>query len=329
MVLYAKQLRPANDSTKETETTPTNEAMKWGPMCEDHAVALYINGMPCIKFEKTGLWVTRDRNGAAWPGVCPDGIVDSDTVAEIKCPYMGGNPLAYRKVPVLYVPQCQLEMHSIKPRKTVIFLVKRNEQFIQDLLIQLKGFWSEAQAGKMPTWNTHLDHLKAQAQSTILTTLASCRSENAMEHKYFDMFLKKDQGTPKRKCQGCQKLQVLCKVNPCQKKLHLNPSSPSSNIVQSYTYGSGQMANSCYLDTFLESIYHPFIRQITPERTHFDRKTPAMDTLLESLVLHRQGSFHRSKMVLWTYLYQHSSNGKTTFPLGQMAGISNIFNALC
>ena len=198
MVLYAKQLRPANDSTKETETTLINEAMRWGSMWEDHAVATYINGMPCKKFEKTGLWVTRDRNGAAWLGVSPDGIVDSDTVVEIKCPYMGGNPLPYRKVLVLYVPQYQLEMHSINtekchfvcgtPRKTVIFLVKRDEQFIQDLLIQLKGFWSEAQAGKMPTWNTHLDHLRAQAQSTILTTLASCRSENAMEHKDFDMF---------------------------------------------------------------------------------------------------------------------------------------------
>ena len=208
MVLNGKQLRPANDSTKETETTPINEAIRWGSMCEDHAVATYINGMLCKKFEKTGLWVTRDRNGAAWPGVCPDGIVDSDTVVEIKCPCMGGNPLPYRKVPVLYVPQSQLEMHSIntgkchfvcgRPRKTVIFLVKRDELFIQDL-IQLKGFWSEAQAGKMPTWNTHLDHLKAQAQSTILMTLPSCRSENAMEHKDFDMFWKKDQGTPKRK----------------------------------------------------------------------------------------------------------------------------------
>ena len=121
-----------------------------------------------------------------------------------------------------------------------------------------------------------------------------------MEHKDFNMFWKNAQGTPTRKCQGCRKLQVLCRVNPCQKKLHSNPSSPSSSIFQSYTYGSGQMANSCYLDTFLESNYHPFIRQITPERTHFDHTTPAMDTLLESIVLRRQGGFHRRKMVLWT-----------------------------
>ena len=150
-----------------------------------------------------------------------------------------------------------------------------------------------------------------------------------MEHKDFNMFWKNAQGTPTRKCQGCRKLQVLCRVNPCQKKLHSNPSSPSSSIFQSYTYGSGQMANSCYLDTFLESIYHPFIRQITPERTQFDHTTPAMDTLLESIVLHGQGSFHRSKMVLWTYLHHHTSNRRTTFPLGQMAGISNVFTALC
>ena len=90
-----------------------------------------------------------------------------------------------------------------------------------------------------------------------------------------------------------------------------------------------KMANSCYLDSFLESIYHPFIRQITPERTYLDRTTQGMDTLLESIVFRGQGSFHRSKMVLRTYLHQHTSNGRTTFPLGQMAGISNIFTALC
>jgi len=54
-----------------------------------------------------------------------------------------------------------------------------------------------------------------------------------------------------------------------------------------------------------------------------------MDTLLESIVLREQGSFHKSKMVLWTYLHQHASNARTTFPLGQMAGISNVFTALC
>ena len=219
------------------------------------------------------------------------------------------------------------------PRRTVIYLVKRDEQFIQDLLVQLKGFWNETQSGRVPTWNINLDHLKAKAQkisdqSTLLKTLASCRKENAMEHKYFNLFWKKNEGIPKRKCHGCGKLQVICKLKPCQKK---SPDTTyhSLDIFQSYTYGSGQIANSCYIDTFLESIYHPFTRQITPATTNFEHTTLAMDTLLESIVIREQGSFHKSKMVLWSYLNQHTYNGRTVFPLGQMAAISNVFTALC
>ena len=72
-----------------------------------------------------------------------------------------------------------------------------------------------------------------------------------------------------------------------------------------------------------------FHTKMTPVRTHFDHTTSAMDTLLESIVLRGQRSFHRSKMVLWTYLQQHTSNGRTTFPLSQMVGISNVFTARC
>lgn len=39
-------------------------------------------------------------------------------------------------------------------------------------------------------------------------------------------------------------------------------------------------------------------------------------------------SFHRGKMVLWTYLHWYTSNGRMAFPLGQMAGIANVFTAL-
>ncbi|KAJ7322760.1 hypothetical protein OS493_032943 [Desmophyllum pertusum] len=54
-----------------------------------------------------------------------------------------------------------------------------------------------------------------------------------------------------------------------------------------------------------------------------------MDALLESIVLREQGKFHSSKIVLWNYLRNHTSHGQTTFPIGQMAAISNIFDALC
>ena len=320
-----------------------NDAMKWGSMCEDHAVATYIHGMSCQKFEKTGLWITKDKEGSPWLAVSPDGIVDDDTVVEIKCPYMGGNPFPYRKVPLLYIPQCQLEMFATNtqkchfvcwtPRRTVIFLIKRDEEFIQELLVQLKCFWKEAQIGEVLKWNMNLDFLKTKAQnisdqSVLLKTLVSCRKENAMEHSHFNLFWKKNEVVPKRKCHGCGKLQVICKLNPCDKKI-TSTNCHSLNMFQSYTYASGQIPNSCYIDTFLEAIYHPFTRQITPATTNFIHTTSAMDTLLESIVIREQGKFHSSKMVFWSYLRNNTTNGQTTFPLGQMAAISNIFSALC
>ena len=56
---------------------------------------------------------------------------------------------------------------------------------------------------------------------------------------------------------------------------------------------------------------------------------PAMDTLLESIVTRQQGKFHSSKMALWSYLHNNTTNGQATFPLGQMAAISNVFSVLC
>ena len=63
-------------------------------------IATYINEMQCTEFKRTGLWVTSDKDGSRWLGVSPDGIVDNDTVVEIKCPYIEGNPFPYRKVPI-------------------------------------------------------------------------------------------------------------------------------------------------------------------------------------------------------------------------------------
>jgi len=89
---------------------------------------------------------------------------------------MGGNPFPYRKVPLLYVPQCQLEMYATNtktchfvcwtPRRTYIYLVKRNDKFIQELFAHLKSFWSQALAGEIPTWNMNLELLKTKATAT-------------------------------------------------------------------------------------------------------------------------------------------------------------------
>ena len=156
MVNYAGELRSNNVNTNEI-----NDAMRWGSMCEEHAIATYIKHMPCKKFLKTGLWLSQDQKGISWLGVSPDGIVDQETVIEIKCPYMGGNPFPYRKVPYLYIPQCQLEMYVTNttkchfvcwtPRRTFVYLIQRDDQFIEGLLIQLKHFGKKQYKEKFQT----------------------------------------------------------------------------------------------------------------------------------------------------------------------------------
>ena len=121
-----------------------------------------------------------------------------------------------------------------------------------------------------------------------------------------NLFWNKNECTPKRKCNGCRK--VMCKLHPCDKKLP-RATINSMDAFQSYTYGSGQRLNSCFIDNFLEAIYHPFIRQITPATTNFNKTTPAMDTLVESIVTREQGKFDSSKMALWSYLRNNRTNG--------------------
>ena len=107
----------------------------------------------------------------------------------------------------------------------------------------------------------NLELLKTKAQdisdrSKLFKTLSSCRKENAMEHSHFKLFWNRNECTAKRKCNGCGKLQVMCKLHPCDKKLP-RVTINSMDAFQSYTYGSGQILNSCYIDTFLEAILDP------------------------------------------------------------------------
>lgn len=86
---------------------------------------------------------------------------------------MGRNPFPYRGAPLLYIPQCLLEMHPINnkkchfvywtPRRTSIYLMKRDKPFIQMLPAQFKCFWDEAQIGEVLTWNMNLEFLKTEA----------------------------------------------------------------------------------------------------------------------------------------------------------------------
>ena len=81
------------------------------------------------------------------------------------------------------------------PKRTLVYLIERDEKFIQDLLVYLKSFWSEAVAGRKTTVNEELDHLKRSAEdisnhSKLLKSINSCTTEQATEHPDFNRFWK-------------------------------------------------------------------------------------------------------------------------------------------
>lgn len=133
MISYAQELK-----SNKVESTEVNDAVRWGSMCKDYPIVTYIQHKPCRKFAKTGLSITTDHEGSPWLCVSSNGIVDDDTVIEIKCPYMGGKPFPYRKVPLLHIPQCQLEMYATNtnrrnfvcwtPRRTLFCLLNQERQ---------------------------------------------------------------------------------------------------------------------------------------------------------------------------------------------------------
>ena len=53
-----------------------------------------------------------------------------------------------------------------------------------------------------------------------------------------------------------------------------------------------------------------------------------MDDILEAIILREQGQFHKSKMTLWNFLQNNTTNGYKNFCLGKMASIPQIFDAL-
>ena len=79
MEKYAKELRTGGADNGEV-----NDAMAWGSMCEDHAIATYVSKISCKEYKKTGLWVVSYDKGRKWLGISPDGIVDGEIVVEIK-----------------------------------------------------------------------------------------------------------------------------------------------------------------------------------------------------------------------------------------------------
>ena len=88
---------------------------------------------------------------------------------------------------------------------------------------------------------------------------------------------------------------------------------------QSFQWGSNGIRNSCFIDSFLEVIYHVWARQ---------KKKMLPEELEEALFQRGSKNFHRSKMVLWQYLQDHAINNYDTFTPGDMGAITAVIDCL-
>ena len=156
----------------QTEPSESNLAMLWGSINEDSALVTYLNkffsqnkGGAVVK--QTGIWCLKDDNNINWLGSSPGGIIELDgilkTVIEIKCPFMGGKPVPYKNVCVNHIPQIMLEMFCTStqqchyvvwtPIGTKVFLVERDDTYIELLLNYLHKFWDLASSDIEPVWH--------------------------------------------------------------------------------------------------------------------------------------------------------------------------------
>ena len=115
-------------------------------------------------------------------GSSPDGIIEPDgilkTVIEIKCPYMGGKPIPYKNVCINHIPQIMLEMYCTStqqchyivwtPISTKVFLIERDDAYIELLLNYLYKVWGLASSKIEPTWHEDVFGLKQKSKEIAL-----------------------------------------------------------------------------------------------------------------------------------------------------------------
>ena len=193
---------------------------------------------------------------------------------------MGGKPVPYKNVCVNHIPQIMLEMFCTStqechyvvwtPVGTKVFLVERDDSYIELLLNYLYKFWNLACDEIQPPW--HEDVFGLKQKSKEIATKSPCLSfipnslitPNVLSHSDLKNFETIDkpvkQKCVSRKCQGCKDEEWLCKLNPCEvRKKRINKSQGAQQLsYQSYKYGSNGIHNSCHQDTFLEMTYHGF-----------------------------------------------------------------------
>ena len=154
---YATELALERLTGVQNETF-TSGPMQWGIEHEDTAALMY-SLKTGNDVEQTGLWV----HDELMAGASPDGLVGDDGVIEIKCPNSAThlNTLVTGKIPGQYIAQVQGQMWitgrkwcdfiSYDPRmpenaQMIIIHVERNDDYIEELQIQVREFLEEVEA---------------------------------------------------------------------------------------------------------------------------------------------------------------------------------------
>lgn len=146
----------------EKKREQDNWNLEWGrtmePILREKVLERYLKGR---SFEETGLWVKRYKNRLI--GASPDGLIDSDTVLEIKASVPGkedDKPLV-DTVPMHDLPQILMQMEMTGRRNCLyaryngssgiaVLLCTHDKALLDDILEKTDRFYEECVQAQVP-----------------------------------------------------------------------------------------------------------------------------------------------------------------------------------
>ena len=203
--------------------------------------------------------------------------------------------------------------------------MEMNEQFIGLCLDELKVFYDSLKDDNVPDVPAITEELLTEAKEIskscmLLGSYKSCRTPDIFTQPNFVYFTKEINIKKKDKECKMEKGQEPAKDENANEKMEPQKRSKRKDQeYQTFVWGSNGIRNSCFIDSFLEVMFHIWLRQ---------DMTVLPEALKESLVQRKKKSFHASKMILWKFLNDHPINRYDTFDLGEMAAITAIVDNL-
>ena len=294
-----------------------NAAMRYGSLMESSAIATYMEHFSSEAVLSTGIWTVPSLPSL---GVSPDGL-RSNVVLECKCPYMNGAGYPYQKIPSNIIPQCMLEMlatnqrvlHlvSFSPRFTRIFELRFNDAFVEQLLEVLDNYADAFHSEQCPDKpsKSHLlqDLAKTIAQgATNMGHFKSYQSEDLVRSEHYSDYIAAEppQDVPRHN-----------KTDTARRKPAAKPRQRLREV-QSFVNSSGNVGNSCYVDTILEGLFQAMTRH----------EIGGMNRTVQSSFEHWQrGELHQAKMLAWS-LAAKRTDGEVV--IGKEGSTATFYTAL-